>query len=101
MTLVKTPLEQEQANAALLQNPDYEQEYWVRQARGALHRQVLAAEGKAVQVPRATTADNGRNGGQYVRWLPITHCGSVADDAVSGFCGPVHAELIHLDCGGA
>lgn len=88
------------ANAALRTAPEFEQEYWMRQARASIHREVLEAEGEIAPVPSAFNQGSTANGGQYVPWFPVHDCGSVASDAVSGNCGTTAYELIWLTCGG-
>lgn len=89
------------ANAALRTAPEFEQEYWVRQARAAIHRQVLVAEGvaAAAEPPSALNSGSTLNGGTYSMWLPEANCGAFDTDPVSGFCGTFEYDLIHLHCG--
>ena len=92
-------LEPELANAALRTAPEFEQEYWLRQARAAIHRDVLAQEGIVVQTPNAMSRGESINGGVYEKWLPVAGAGAFATDPVSGDCGTFEYDLIHLDCG--
>jgi hypothetical protein len=91
------------ANAALRTAPEFDQEYWVRQSRAALHRQALVEEGvsDADSTPSALNSGSSINGGTYEGWFPPHTCGTVASDAVSGFCGTAAYDLIHLYGGGA
>ena len=92
-------LEPELANAALRTAPEFEQEYWLRQARAAIHRDVLAQEGIVVQTPSAMSRGESINGGVYAKWEPSVHCGDATTDSVSGFCGTAEYDLIHIHCG--
>ena len=91
------------ANAALRTAPEFEQEYWVRQARASLQRQALVDEGVAAAAvtPSALNSGSSINGGQYSGWFAGHNGGSVASDAISGFCGTAAYDLIHLYGGGA
>lgn len=97
---VPVTFEPEVANAALRTAPEFEQEYWVRQARAAVHREVLVAEGKTAPVPSAMSKAESINGGVYAKWTPQDYfCGTASTDPVSAFCGTAEYDLIHLDFG--
>ena len=96
---VPVTFEPEVANAALRTAPEFEQEYWVRQARAAVHREVLVAEGKTAPVPSAMSRGESINGGVYEKWLPISDCGAFATDPVSADFGTFEYDLVHLDYG--
>jgi hypothetical protein len=89
------------ANAAMRTAPEFEQEYWVRQAKAALHRQALVEEGvsDAGATPSALNSGSSINGGTYEGWFPPHGCGAFNTDPVSGNCGSFEYDLIHLDCG--
>lgn len=88
-------------DAAFRLSPEAENEYWTRQARAAIHREVLTAEGVDAPVPSAMTKGASINSGTYTGWYPYHDCGSVANDAVSADCGTAFYELIWMNCGGA
>ncbi len=96
---VPVTFEPEIANAAMRTAPEFEQEYWVRQARAAVHREVLVAEGQTAPVPSAMSRGALINGGLYEQWLPISDCGTFATDPVSADFGTFEYDLVHLDYG--
>jgi hypothetical protein len=99
-TLVpQTDFEPYVADAAFRTAPDAEREYWERQARAAIHREVLTAEGVDAPVPNAMNTGSTINSGVYVGWYPNVDCGGFGDELVSGDCGTFDYTLIHLDCG--
>lgn len=96
---VPVTFEPEVANAALRTAPEFEQEYWLRQARASIHREVLSQEGIVVQTPSAMSPSASINGGLYEMWLPISDCGTFATDPVSADFGTFEYDLVHLDYG--